>query len=112
MDLPSQREREEIFSIHLRRRGRDPLQFRIAELAAASERLTGAELEQAVISALYAAFAESRELTEADIENAIVETVPLYDTYEERIKELRDWGIGRTRPASIDAKIVELFAPS
>ena len=112
VDLPTHREREEILSIHLRRRGRDPLQFRIAELAAQSERLTGAELEQAVISGLYAAFADSRELRETDLENAIHETVPLYDTYEERIKELRDWGIGRTRPASVDAKIVELFAPS
>jgi len=110
VDLPTQREREEILSIHLGRRGRDPLQFRIAELAAQSERLSGAELEQAVISALYSAFAESRELRESDLENAIHETVPLYDTYEERVKELRDWGIGRTRPASIDAKMVELFA--
>jgi hypothetical protein len=42
--------------------------------------------------------------------NAIGETVPLYDTYEERIKELRDWGRGRTRPASIDAKMVDYFA--
>jgi SpoVK/Ycf46/Vps4 family AAA+-type ATPase len=111
VDLPSQREREEILRIHLIRHGRDPLQFRVSELAVQSERLTGAELEQVVISALYAAFAGSRELTETDLENAIHETVPLYDTYEERIKELRDWGIGRTRPASIDAKIVELFAP-
>ena len=38
------------------------------------------------------------------------ETVPLYDTYEERIKELRDWGRGRTRPASVDAKMVDFFA--
>ncbi|MGE4608689.1 MAG: AAA family ATPase, partial [Myxococcota bacterium] len=111
VDLPTQHEREEILRIHLRRRGRDPLQFRITELAIQSERLTGAELEQAVISALYSAFAESRELRESDLENAIHETVPLYDTYEERIKELRDWGIGRTRPASVDAKLVELFAP-
>ncbi len=112
VDLPTQREREEILAIHLTRRGRDPLQFRIPELAANAERLSGAELEQVVISALYSAFAESRELSESDLENAIHETVPLYDTYEERIKELRDWGIGRTRPASIDAKIVELFAPN
>ncbi len=111
VDLPTQREREEILRIHLRRRGRDPLHFRVSELAAQSERLTGAELEQVVVSALYAAFAHSRELSESDLENAIHETVPLYDTYEERIKELRDWGIGRTRPASIDAKIVDLFAP-
>jgi ATP-dependent 26S proteasome regulatory subunit len=82
----------------------------LAELAAQAMRLSGAELEQVVTAALYAAFAESREISETDLESAIHDTVPLYDTYEERIKELRDWAKGRTRPASIDAKIVELFA--
>ncbi len=110
VDLPTENERVEILSIHLRRRGRDPLQFRLAELAALAARLSGAELEQVVTAALYAAFAESRELAETDLENAIHDTVPLYDTYEERIKELRDWSKGRTRPASVDAKLVELFA--
>jgi hypothetical protein len=63
-----------------------------------------------VTAALYAAFSESRELEESDLENAIHDTVPLYDTYEEHIKELRDWSKGRARPASVDAKLVELFA--
>ena len=110
VDLPTENERAEILSIHLRRRGRDPLQFELAELAAQAARLSGAELEQAVTAALYAAFAESRELSETDLENAIHDTVPLYDTYEEHIKELRDWSKGRARPASVDAKMVELFA--
>ncbi len=110
VDLPTENERAEILAIHLRRRGRDPLQFRLAELAAQAGRLSGAEIEQAVTAALYTAFAESRDLSEADLENAIQDTVPLYDTYEERIKELRAWSKGRTRPASVDAKIVELFA--
>ena len=112
VDLPTENERAEILSIHLRRRGRDPLQFGLAELATQAARLSGAELEQVVTAALYAAFAESRELSETDLENAIHDTIPLYDTYEERIKELRDWSKGRARPASLDAKIVELFAES
>jgi len=110
VDLPTIAERQEIIEIHLRKRGRDPLQYKLEELAIAAERLTGAELEQAVSAALYAAFAESRELEDTDLLNAVEETVPLYDTYEERIKELRDWARGRARPASLDAKIVDLFA--
>ncbi len=110
VDLPSPAERAEILGIHLRRRGRDPSHYRIEELAAASERLTGAELEQAVSAGLYTAFAASRELEEEDLENAIQETVPIYDTYEERIKELRDWARTRARPASIDGRVAELFA--
>jgi hypothetical protein len=110
VDLPTANERAEILAIHLQKRGRDPLQFPLEDLAEQASRLTGAELEQAVTAALYTAFADRREVTPTDIANAVNETVPLYDTYEERIKELRDWGRGRTRPASIDAKMVDFFA--
>ncbi len=110
VDLPTVTERAEIVSIHLARRGRDPKQFRVQELAEQAERLTGAEIEQAVSAALYAAFADSRDLTDADVIQALDETVPLYDTYEERIKELRDWARLRARPASLDAKLVNLFS--
>ena len=90
--------------------GRDPLHYDLEPLALASERLTGAELEQVVGAALYAAFSEGRELDDADLARAVEETVPLYDTYEERIKELRDWSRGRARPASVDARIANLFS--
>jgi len=109
VDLPTPRERAEILTIHLRRRGRDPLHYNVQELSEQAERLTGAEIEQVVTAALYTAFAEKRELSESDLVNAITETVPLYDTYEERIKELRDWARNRARPASLDARMVELF---
>ena len=110
VDLPTLSERIEVLGIHLRKHGRDPLHYDLENLAVAGERLTGAELEQVVTAALYAAFSEQRELAEADILRAIEETVPIYDTYEERIKELRDWARGRARPASLDAKIVDLFS--
>jgi len=110
VDLPSPSERLEILGIHLRKRGRNPSHYRVAEHAEEAERLTGAELEQAVTAALYTAFAEGRELEDDDLANAISEVVPLYDTYEERIKELRDWARNRARPASFDAKMVDLFS--
>ena len=110
VDLPTLAERREILAIHLTRRGRDPKQFAMEELAAQTERLTGAEIEQAVTAGLHTAFAASRELTNADLANALDETVPLYDTFEERIKELRDWARVRARPASLDAKTVSHFS--
>jgi len=110
VDLPTSGERAEILAIHLRKRGREPVHFPLDELAEQAARHTGAELEQAITAALYTAFAEQREVNAADVFNAINETVPLYDTYEERIKELRDWCQGRTRPASLDAKLVDFFA--
>jgi ATP-dependent 26S proteasome regulatory subunit len=109
VDLPSEGERVEILSIHLKKRGRDPKQFPLAELSARAMRLSGAELEQVVASGLYKAFCERRELSENDLANAIEETVPLYETYEERIKELRDWARTRARPATLDARMVDLF---
>ncbi len=109
VDLPTHAERLEILAIHLRKQGRDPVQFELDQLATDAERLSGAELEQVVGAALYSAFAEDRELTEADITKAIHDSVPLYDTYEDRIKELRDWARTRARPASLDSRMVDLF---
>jgi AAA+ superfamily predicted ATPase len=109
VDLPSEAERAEIFAIHLRQRGRDPAQFPLAELAEQSTRLSGAEIEQVVAAGLYTAFAEDRDLTDNDLANAIQETVPLYETYEERIKELRNWARTRARAATTDVKMVDLF---
>ncbi len=109
VDLPSEEERVEILTIHLRKHGRDPLHYPIAQLAAQAARLSGAELEQVVAAALNTAFSERRELSENDLANAIQETVPLYETYEERIKELRDWARTRARPATVDGRMVGLF---
>jgi AAA+ superfamily predicted ATPase len=109
VDLPSVAERMEILSIHLRKNARDPAQFPLEALAGQAERLSGAELEQVVSAALYKAFAAGRDLAENDLADAIEETVPLYETYEERIKELRNWARHRARAASIDGRMVDLF---
>ena len=77
VDLPTVAERREILAIHLTKRGRQPDHYRLAELAEQAERFTGAELEQAVITALYTAFAEGRDLEEDDLANALTATVPL-----------------------------------
>ena len=60
-------------------------------------------------AALWTAFSASRELSDNDLTNAITDTVPLYETYEARIKELRDWARTRARAATIDVKVVDLF---
>jgi len=100
VDLPSKRERMEIFAIHLRKRKRDPSLFDLEALAEASQGFSGAEIEQAVISALYDAFSEGRDITTDDILKAIRETVPLSVTMKEQIDALREWASGRARRAS------------
>jgi len=109
IDLPDVHERESIFAIHLQKRLRDPRRFDLKSLARTSEHFSGAEIEQVVISALYRAYAEKRELATGDVSLAIEETIPLYLTYEERVKELRDWAKRRARFASIDSSMLDLF---
>ncbi len=100
VDLPAAAEREEIFRIHLKRRSRDPDLFDLRELAALSEGFSGAEIEQAVISGLYDAFAEGVDLAQRHVAAAIRETVPLATTMSHEIQRLREWARTRTRMAS------------
>jgi AAA+ superfamily predicted ATPase len=108
VDLPAAPERKDIFAIHLRRRRRDPEQFDLDTLASASQGFSGAEIEQAIVEALHESFFEEREVTTADIANALRGTVPLTTTMAEDIARLRNWAGARTRPASSSQlKIVE-----
>jgi SpoVK/Ycf46/Vps4 family AAA+-type ATPase len=99
VDLPPPAEREQIFRIHLGRRGRDLAAFDTAELAARSEGFSGAEIEQAVIAALYLAFNARTELAQAHLLQALGETFPLSATMSAEIARLREWARTRTRPA-------------
>jgi len=103
VDLPTEDERREIFAIHLRKRKRDPNQFQLERLAAESGGSSGAEVEQAVISGMYAAFEEEREVTTEDILTALKQTVALSVTMREDISMVRHWAKGRARPASSHA---------
>ncbi|RME44761.1 MAG: AAA family ATPase, partial [Caldilineae bacterium] len=100
VDLPHAQERREIFAIHLARRGRDPLAFDLNRLALATEGFSGAEIEQVVISGLYDAFEQNRDLTTQDLLNNIQATIPLSQTMEQEIARLRRWGRTHARPAS------------
>jgi SpoVK/Ycf46/Vps4 family AAA+-type ATPase len=100
VDLPGEAERAEIFAIHLKKRKRDSAIFDLDRLAEASAGYSGAEIEQAVIAALYDAFDLDREVTTEDILNAIGQSVPLSMTMRETIDILREWAATRARPAS------------
>jgi len=99
VDLPEAAAREQILALHLRKRGRDPSEFDLAQLAELGDGFSGAELEQAIVSGLYAAFAEDRPLTTADVAREITDTKPLSTTMAEPIAALRSWARGRTVPA-------------
>jgi len=100
IDLPAVAEREEIFRIHVGRRGRRLEDYDLGALAAAAEGFSGAEIEQVVVAALYDAFAEGKELEQRHLLRAVAETFPLATTMREDIQKLREWAKTRTRPAS------------
>lgn len=100
VDLPPLQARREIFAIHLNRRHRDARSFDLDKLAAESEGFSGAEIEEAVNSALYDAFHENRELSDDHLAAAVRQSVPLSRTMAEQLSRLREWSTGRARPAS------------
>ena len=109
VDLPDAESRREILALHLRRRGRDPERLDVGALADACADYSGAELEQVVVGALHRAFSLGRELEPGDLRRVAQDLVPLFKTYEEQIKALREWARGRARVAGRTGAVVELF---
>lgn len=100
VDLPDLQERIDIWSIHLQKRSRGAEQFDLQTLAMASDGLSGAEIEQAIIAGLYEAFDQNRPLSMEDLLIVLQDTVPLSRMMEEEIEALRFWARQRARRAS------------
>ncbi|MGD2117507.1 MAG: AAA family ATPase [Chromatiales bacterium] len=99
IDLPDAASREEIFSIHLRKRNLAPSGFDLPRLAQLSDGFSGAEIEQAVVGALYASNSQNHAVTSDTIAAEIERTQPLSVIMAEKIADLRDWASQRTVPA-------------
>lgn len=89
--LPNPVERLEILKIHISKKGRDASGFSLSGCVEASESFSGAELEEAVISGMYRAFYEDRELTAGDIQYAIERTRPLAVSRRSELEEMSTW---------------------
>ena len=96
VDLPNSGIREIIAEIHLKNRGQQVDLFDLAQIATATEGFSGAEIEQAIVSALYAAHAQKKPLATAHVLAEIVRTKPLSVVMAEKIELLRRWADGRT----------------
>ncbi len=95
VDLPTPAEREEIFRLQLERRRRDAAAFDLRRLARASDGFSGADIEAAVVGALYRAFARGADLTTEDVLEEVAATVPLSRTRAEEVRALRAWAAER-----------------
>ena len=100
IDLPSDSERRQIFAIQLARYKREPQRFDLATLSKLAADFSGAEIEQAIVAALFSAYADGVDLAESHLREALGETLPLAVTMKEDIDRLREWARTRTRAAS------------
>ena len=124
VDLPTHKERKDIFNVHLKKRlfnteiaksilinGTIPDNI-LCELADMTEGYVGAEIEQVVISALYEAFFQNRELLLTDLKEVISNMIPLSVTQKEQIKALRDWANVRAVAATAKDAMTDYKAGS
>lgn len=99
IDLPDPGARKAIFAVHLAKRKRNPGDFDLDTLARSAEGFSGAEIEQAVVSALYTAFSRGSDLDTPLLLEELKATVPLSVTRHEDITALRLWARSRAIPA-------------
>ena len=105
VDLPGDEARTQIFRIHLEKRHQEAANFDVLALVASSAGFSGAEIEQAIVSALHSVFARraggeaGATLDTAGILAVLKESPPLSVTMREQIAELRQWAEGRCVPA-------------
>ncbi len=108
VDLPTEEERFDAFRIHVKRRGRNPDRFDIAEFVRLSDGFSGAEIEEVVVASLFDAFSQKKDLDNDSILGTLRVSVPLSKTMSEDLNRLREWSNGRARPASsTPSRIVE-----
>jgi SpoVK/Ycf46/Vps4 family AAA+-type ATPase len=104
-DLPDREDRRSILDIHIRKKGRDPGQFDLDRLVDATVDYSGAEIEQAVVAALYDAFDSGNDLASDGLLNTLKDIVPLAITMREQIEAMREWARTRARPAASRGRV-------
>ena len=99
VDLPDLNTRTEILRIHAAKRGIAIDPTTLSTLAAECDGFSGAEIEQAVVAALYTAHAQRTEPNSQLLGAEIAATRPLAVVMAEKVATLRAWAEERTVPA-------------
>jgi AAA+ superfamily predicted ATPase len=101
VDVPNADERAAVVAAAMKAHGRGTVPIDSEQISAACEGFTGSEIAAIVPDALFAAFNDkAREIRTKDLIAAASTVVPLTKTAAEKVKRLRDWSVGRARPAS------------
>jgi ATPase family associated with various cellular activities (AAA) len=96
VDLPDDASRAAILAIHARKRAVSLSPQEVLALAKRSAGFSGAELEQAIVAALYSARAQGHPVTAVSIAQELQATRPLSVVMAEKIEALREWARDRT----------------
>ncbi len=99
VDLPNPQNRREILAIHLQKRSLKPADFELEALVEATQGFSGSEIEQAIVSAMYTAHAQGRDVTQEDLQGEIHNTRPLSVVMAESVEAIRSWAAERTVPS-------------
>jgi SpoVK/Ycf46/Vps4 family AAA+-type ATPase len=100
VDLPNQKEREAIWRIQIAKYRRNPKDFDTTQLARATDGLTGSEIENLFVDAMFKAFETEEEPTDLTVATVLTEFVPLSKLMAEQMTGLRNWVKGRARSAT------------
>lgn len=100
VDLPSQKERIEIFSIQLKAVKRDPSKFDLNALAMRSPGYSGREIRNIVQESLSVAFDQGSELTTDIILNQIPRITPISVQKKTEIDNMREWSAKNAEKAN------------
>lgn len=100
VDLPTPDARAALLRLHAGRRGLTLDDGDLGPLVTTSEQFSGAEIEQAVVSATYVAHAHGVALDARAVADELRTTRPLAVVMAERVAALRAWAAPRTVPAA------------
>lgn len=102
VDLPNETEIKKILEIQLKKYNHAHLaEGAMNQLIEKAKGFSGAEIEQAVIAALFDAFDSDTQMTLEHVYHSLETTVPLSRTMGEEIEKLRRWAQHRARPSSL-----------
>ena len=99
VDLPDRTARRAIIETHLERRDQETQGLDLEALVDATDGFSGAELETAIVAALYRAVGEDRSVNTEILLKEVASTVPLSVSRAEDIAALRAWAEERAQAA-------------
>ncbi|HUU86425.1 MAG TPA: AAA family ATPase [Candidatus Glassbacteria bacterium] len=108
VDLPKAHEREQIFAIHLRKRGRSVDGLDLQKAADATKNYTGSEIEKVIKDSIAKCFRLGKvDLTTDHLIDSAKSTRPIFEMMDKKIEQIRDWAKDRARYASNEQSVTQ-----